>query len=73
MHDDFYKKLGKNIKKYREEANLTQDALALKIDKSLNFVGKIEVAFSRPALNTVIDIANALNVSVSKLTDFDDL
>lgn len=71
MRDEFYKKLGINIKKYRDRANLTQQMLADKIDKSLNFVGKIEVAFSKPSLDTVIDIADALGVSVSELTKFD--
>ncbi len=71
MRDEFYKKLGLNIKKYRDKANLTQQMLADKIDKSLNFVGKIEVAFSKPSLDTVIDIADALGVSVSELTKFD--
>ncbi len=71
MRDEFYKKLGLNIKKYRDKADLTQQMLADKIDKSLNFVGKIEVAFSKPSLDTVIDIADALGVSVSELTKFD--
>ncbi|MFA6989869.1 MAG: helix-turn-helix transcriptional regulator [Candidatus Gastranaerophilaceae bacterium] len=70
MHKDFYKKLGQNIKKKREVKNLTQQQLADKINKGLNFVGKIEVAFSKPSLDTVIDIADALEVSVSELTNF---
>ncbi len=67
---DFYKNLGNNIKKYRLKNNLTQEELADKIGKSLNFVGKIEVAFSRPSLPTVIQIAKALNTTVSDLTKF---
>ena len=71
MKDLFYKNLGINIKKYREKAGFTQQMLADKINKSLNFVWKIEVAFSKPSLDTVIDIASSLNVSVSELTKFD--
>lgn len=70
MRDEFYQNLGKNIKKYRDVSGITQQILADKIGKSINFVGKIEVAFSRPSLNTVIDIAEALNVTVSELTKF---
>ena len=67
----FYKELGKNIKKRRKALGLTQEELAEKINMSLNFVGKIEVAFSKPSLDTLIIIANALETTVSKLTKFD--
>lgn len=72
MKDSFYKNLGKNIKKYRESEKMTQQALADKVGKSLNFIGKIEVSYSRPSLDTLIDIAAALNISVSELTKFDE-
>ena len=71
MHESFYKSLGKNIKTRRIECHLTQQELADKIDLSLNFVGKIEVAFSRPSLETLIDIAKALNTTVSDLCKFE--
>lgn len=71
MESFFYKNLGKNIKKYRKKANLTQQELANKINISLNFMGKIEVAFSKPSLDMLIKIANGLDVSVSELCKFD--
>lgn len=71
MHDDFYIKLGKNIKKRRKELHLTQQQLADRLNLSLNFMGKIEVAFSKPSLDTLIDIAQKLEISVSDLTKFD--
>lgn len=67
---NFYTELGKNIKKRRKELGLTQQELADKLNMSLNFVGKIEVAFSKPSLDTLIEIAKALDTTVSKLTDF---
>jgi len=67
---DFYKELGKNIKKRRKELGLTQQELADRLDKSLNFIGKIEVAFSKPSLDTLIEIAQVLECSVSDLTKF---
>lgn len=70
MDKDFYKKLGLNIKKFRNQRNLTQQQLADKIGKGLNFTGKIEVAFSKPSLDTMIKIADALKVTVSDLTNF---
>lgn len=68
----FYKLLGKNIKKRRKEMGLTQQQLADKMNISLNFMGKIEVAFSKPSLDTLIDFAKALNTTVSELTKFDE-
>ena len=67
-NDGFYKNLGKNIKKRREELRLTQEQLAEKSNKSLNFIGKIEVAFCRPSLNSLIDLAQVLDTTVSNLT-----
>ncbi len=72
MQSDFYVKLGKNIKARRKKLGLTQQQLADKMDISLNFMGKIEVAFSKPSLDTLIDFADALNTTVSDLTNFDN-
>lgn len=70
MKPDFYIELGKKIKQRRKELGLTQQQLADKMDISLNFMGKIEVAFSKPSLDTLIDFANALDTTVSDLTNF---
>jgi len=68
MKSEFYKKLGQNIKSRRKELGLTQQQLAEKMNISLNFMGKIEVAFSKPSLDTLIDFACVLKTSVSDLT-----
>ena len=70
MDKEFYINLGKNIKKRRKELGLSQQGLADKLELSLNFVGKIEVAFSKPSLDTVIKIADVLETSVSALCKF---
>lgn len=70
MRENFYKQLGKNIKKRRKELNLTQQELAARLGLSLNFIGKIEVAFSKPSLDTLIDIAEKLETTVSELSNF---
>lgn len=67
MQKDFYKILGINIKQRRKALHMTQQELADKIGISLNFMGKIEVAFSKPSLDTVILIAKALDTTVSDL------
>lgn len=70
MDRNFYILLGNNIKQRRKALNLTQQQLADKLNLSLNFIGKIEVAFSKPSLDTLIDIAKALETSVSDLCKF---
>lgn len=71
MREVFYTNLGKNIKKRRKELELTQQELADLLGISLNFMGKIEVAFSKPSLDTLIDIAEKLDTTVSELVRFD--
>ena len=70
INDDFYKNIGKNIKKYRNLRNLTQQKLADRVGITLNHLGKIEVAFSKPSLDTIVDIANSLEITVSELCNF---
>lgn len=72
MNENFYIQFGNKIKSLRKKRNLTQQELADKVGKGLNFIGKIEVAFSKPSLDTLIDIAEALEVSVSDLTNFEE-
>lgn len=71
MNKDFYINLGKNIKKRRKELGLSQQSLADKLNISLNFMGKIEVAFSKPSLDTLIKIADGLDITVSELCKFE--
>ena len=70
MASKFYVELGKNIKKRRKELGYTQQELADKMKISLNFMGKIEVAFSKPSLDTLIELADKLETTVSQLTKF---
>ena len=70
MNDNFYIQLGNNIKRRRKALHLTQQQLADKLNLSLNFIGKIEVAFSKPSLDTLIEIASVLEISVSDLCKF---
>ena len=59
--------LGNLIRTYRQQANMTQEALAEKIGMSTNFVGTIERAFSKPSATTLLRMAFALNITMSDL------
>jgi len=60
--------LAKNIKKIREKAGLTQEALARKADISYNTIIKLETGgIKDPRMSTLIKVAKALEISIDKL------
>jgi len=59
--------LGKVIKKLRKEKGLTQKELAQKIGKSERLITYFERGVARVSLDTLYDIAKALDVSVSEI------
>ena len=61
------KALGKQIKKYRKKTGYTQEKLATQINKSSIFISCIERGIKFPSLDTLIDIANVLNISLDML------
>ncbi len=68
----FYKKIGKKVKKLREERHLTQELLAEKAGLSLDYIGKIEVNINNPGLKTIFKLAKAMEVEPWELLKFDD-
>lgn len=72
MYKELYRQIGLNIKRYREVKDITQEQLADRIGKSVNHIGKIEVAFSQPSLRLLADIAKALEIPLKDLFDFDN-
>lgn len=67
-----YELLGKHIRKYRKQKNYTLEQLAEKLDVSTTFIGQIERAKGIPSLETLVKIANVLEVSTDSLL-FGDL
>ena len=62
-----YTRLGKRIRDERLMQRLTLENLAEKTEKSINFIGQIERGEGKPSLETLVDIANALGVTVDSL------
>ena len=72
-HKQEYKLIGLNIAYYRKLNNMTQLQLAEKINISRTHMSNIE-APNMPtsvSLDTLLDIADVLNVPVSALLSFD--
>ena len=62
-----YKILGKNIRSFRENQQLSQEELAFRISSARNYVGCIERAEKFPSLAIIFEIALALNCKVEDL------
>ncbi|MEE1357066.1 MAG: helix-turn-helix transcriptional regulator [Clostridia bacterium] len=74
IYEPEYLKLGLKIAYYRKLRGITQEQLAEKIDRTPAFIGHVEAPNISKAvsLDTLFDIANALDVPVYKFLMFDD-
>ena len=59
-----YEALGKRISNARKQIGITQEALGEQLNMTRKHISVIETAINRP---TLVDIANALNVSADDL------
>ena len=62
-----YKAIGKRIKIARINADLTQEALAGQIELSPSHMSNIETGTTKVSLTTIVNLANALGVTVDDL------
>jgi len=65
---DLYRIIGANIKRYREEANLTQVQLAEQAQISISYLSKIEASGCNKSLSISVlnQIANVLDVEITE-------
>ena len=73
IYREQYRQLGLKIAYYRKLRGLTQAELAEKVDKATAFIGQIESPKVEKtlSLDTLFDIAAALNVPPKQFFDFD--
>lgn len=69
---DTWLAIGLNILHYRKEQGMTQEQLAEKCNFSRNYIQRIETAAPSCTLDTLIEIAEALNIPLKKLFEFRD-
>lgn len=70
MNEDVSIKFGQRLKTLRETKGLTQESLALSIDVDKSYIDRIERAERSPNLKTIIKIADALEMPVKLLFEF---
>ena len=59
--------IGNNMKAIRLSRGITQEQMAEKLNRSINFVSLIELGKSGMSVETIVDICNILNVSSESL------
>lgn len=62
-----YSLIGNRIKSARKAKGLSQSELSELIDKSVGYMSYIETGSKKPSLETLIQIANALDVTIDEL------
>ena len=71
---DLYEAIAANIKKYRKSANITQAELSERVGVSHEFIRRIESKKGTKtfSVDTLYKISLALDISISKLFEFDN-
>ncbi len=74
-NNDVYEIVSKNIRKYRLEANLTQEELAMKANYSHQFIRRIEAPNVKKtfSLDTIYCISKVLNKDFSDMFKEQDI
>lgn len=67
--DEGFKKLGKNIAKYRKAAKLTQVQFAIKLGITREHLSHVEVGIKHPSVELLFSIAKNLNIEPCKLME----
>ena len=64
---DWRKIVGRNVRRIRQEQEMTQEKLAFEAELDLTYVGGIERGKRNPSLLVLARIAKALSVHLTKL------
>lgn len=67
MSSSITTEFGLVLRRLRQEAGLTQEALGLAADLQRNYISELELGGKQPSLNSVFKLAVALNLKPSKL------
>lgn len=70
MNDNINKMFGARIVALRKKAGITQEELSFRCGIHRAYMGTIERGEKSVTLNTVVKIANGLNIEIKELFDF---
>jgi len=69
IQEQTYRTIGKNVRKYRQKANISQEKLSEILDVNSKFVGHVERFERFISLKKLIEIAEYFNVPVKNFFD----
>lgn len=69
IKEDTYRTIGKNVRKYRQLANISQEKLSEILDVNSKFIGHVERFERFISLKKLIEIAEYFNVPVKSFFD----
>ena len=69
-HMSRVKKLGLNIKKYREAKKISQEVLAEKLDLTKEYICRVERGQKYMSLRKLFELADVLEIGFNQLMDF---
>ena len=69
LKEQTYRTIGKNVRKYRQQANISQEKLSEILDVNSKFVGHVERFERFISLKKLIEIAEYFNVPVKNFFD----
>ena len=67
VHSEAKARFGRNLKRVRKQACISQEALALRIDADQAYISRLEAGRLNPTLESISEIANALEIGISEL------
>ncbi len=73
MNEDLNLKFGRRLKYLRGKTGSTQKELAHRTNLSANYIALLETGKRPPSFKTIVALAQALQVPINKLMDFDAL
>ena len=69
LKEETYRTIGKNVRKYRQLANISQEKLSEILDANSKFIGHVERFERFISLKKLIEIAEYFNVPVKNFFD----
>lgn len=67
VHERAKTRLAANVKRLRTDQKLSQEDLGLRVDADQAYISRIEAARLNPTIESIAEIAHALDVPVAKL------
>lgn len=69
LKEQIYRTIGKNVKKYRKQANISQEKLSEILDVNSKFIGHVERFERFISLKKLIELSEYFNIPIQRFFD----